>query len=264
MSGTYPSHGVMLPAACRCAEVLGERDFRDTDSFNEYTTSGVCQYCQDLAWFGFTVGHDGLLDQQFFLRRGVVLAHSQEHAQSALVPFVFGAPGRPVGWDLSEIILVGQSQAGVDPAAALTSLREYTLTHRLGVVVVDTPSDPLLDPLRGCAVVVGFQRDVLEQFVDACPALREGAPAPARHQFEVFADDDSQRKVDLVDLIVACQMDCGYDRAAGPPDALRQCAWTVCALHIPDGDQMLLDGVLAPHRRLVGPAPRACMPAPLH
>ena len=210
---------------------------------------------------GFTVGDDGVPRDQYFLRRGVVFAQCQR-GQSALLPFVFGAPGPFIGWEFTAVVLVGQFALGGDPSASLTSLSSYMATHRLGVSVVDSPSDARLDSLGRVAVVLGFQSGPLEQFVDSCPVLR--ASVPALHQLEVFADDDSPRRVDLFDLIVACGLDPGYDPAAGPPDALRLCAWTVCALHTSDGDRILLDRLLANHRRLVAPAPRAVPSAPLH
>ena len=252
---------VLTPDACRCADVLAETDFRDAESLCEAGISGLCQYCQDVMWTAITDGQDGAPPSHFFLRRGLVFAHSVEQRESALIPFVFGAPGRPVGWDFCSMVRVGRSCASVDPAAALSSLKSYTLSHRLGVASVDTPAHPLLDWLRDAALVVGFQSDAMARFVDACPALR--ASAPELHRLTVV-EGDRANPIDVPSLILRHEMDSGYDPSAGPPQALRLCAWVACALHIPVGDRLLLDSVLAPHLRRVGPAPSPMSPAPLH
>ena len=253
---------VLTPDACRCADVLAEpAGYRDAESVREARVSGLCQYCQDLMWIAITDGEDGAPPSHYFLRQGLVFAHSPQPNESALIPFVFGAPGRPVGWDFRSMVRVGRTCVGVDPAATLSSLDSYTQSHRLGVASVDTPAHPLLDCLRGAALVVGFQSEAMDRFVDACPPLR--ASAPALHRLEVV-DGDRADPTDVPSLVVRYGMDPGYDPSAGSPDALRLCAWVACALHVPVGDRCLLDAVLAPHRRLVGPAPRAALPAPLH
>ena len=253
---------VLLSDACRCAEVLAEPDFRDSLAYREYLVSGLCQRCMDGVWIGSAAGPEVASPQPYSLRRGLVFAHSRERDESALIPFVFGAPARPVGWDLAAMVRVGRSTGEVDAAAALSSLRSYTLTHRVGVVTVDSAADPLLDSLCGAALVVAFQSEAMERFVNASPALR--ASPPVLHRLEMYADDDLGRVIDYEGLIIGAGLDPGYDSSAGPPGALRLCAWAACALHIPDGDRTLLDGVLAPHRRLVGLAPRAVSPAPFH
>ena len=252
----------LVPDFCRCAEPLAERDFRDSLSYREFTISGLCQRCQDRVWIGLAEGADGAPPQQYCLRRGLVFAHSPEPSESALVPFLFGAPGRPVGWDLAAMVQIGRSTVDVDPRAALSSLRSYTLTHRLGVVSVDAPGHRLLDSLRGTALVVGFQSQPMERFVNASPALR--ASEPTLHKLELSADDDSGRLIDFHGLVIGAGLDPGYDPGAGPPHALRLCAWAVCALHVADGERTLLDAVLSPHLHRVGRAPHSVSPAALH
>ena len=132
----------VLLADCSCCDrPFAETDLRDRLSCREASISGLCQICQDVTWIGFSDGTDGMPSEQYLVRRGVVFAHSSQRAESALIPFVFGAPGRHPGWDLFSMFRIGGPSDEVDPEAALSSSRSYALSHRLSVATVDTPAN---------------------------------------------------------------------------------------------------------------------------
>lgn len=70
-------------------------------------------------------------------------------------------------WGLTAMVRVARPSGDFDPSGALSYLSSYTLTHRIGVAVVDSPSHPLLDYLRGSAVVVGVQSEGMKRFLIA-------------------------------------------------------------------------------------------------
>ena len=100
------SENAIVPE-CRCGESLGVTDFRDVESLREFEISGYCQVCQDLIWIALSVPTGDEPSQAYRLRSGLVFASSEADREVVCVPFLFGAPGRGVGWDLRRIVRVG-------------------------------------------------------------------------------------------------------------------------------------------------------------
>ena len=191
-----------------------------------------------------------------------MFAWSEAHREAALIPFVFGAPGRRVGLELNAVVRVGPALAPLNPYPALACLKAHAEGHQVSVGTARDPTEPVLDRLRGCALVVGTDPRFSNAFVHACPALM--ASPPTVHQLELCRDDRDE-PVAIDTFARDWRIDAGYDPRRGPPEALRLCAWLVAALEVPlPGGRTALDHVLATHRRPVSPSPRAPAPDPLH
>ena len=237
---------------CRCAERLVPADLRNDLSWREFEISGLCQSCQDLIWLALSVPIADEPSQPYFLRRGLVFAASEADREVVCVPFLFGAPGRGVGWDLRRIMRVGDPLRSIDASVHLAALGRVLEPHQVSITDATDPTDPVLARFCDTALVLGFQPRIMGAFARMCPALSE------LHCNTVdFSWKDVSAEVDLATVVEQLGLDPGYVPGSPPPSALRQAAWFVALLQLSSSEGgSVLDTALAPHvRRVPPPAP---------
>ena len=236
----------VLPDECRCAEPQGLGDFRDFPSYAQYAICGLCQLCQDRVWLAVTEPIDESLSSRYLLRRGVVFAFSMHHREAALVPFIFGAPGRPPGLELNHALRVGPDAEWFDPYPCFVALDELGEDHIVSTTLAGHPADPQLDRLRGSAIVLGTSDQPLAPFVEACPALAASHPAL---QYLEFCSECSNALVDISTVVRDWGLDPVYEAGGPPPHPLRVCAWILALLRLPlPDDRIMLDAVVDLYR----------------
>ena len=234
---------------CRCGESLGVTDFRCASSLREFEISGFCQLCQDLIWLALSVPTGDEPSQAYRLRSGLVFAASEADREVVCVPFLFGAPGRGVGWDLRRIVRVGHPLRSIDASVHLAALGRVLEPHQVSITDATDPTDPVLARFCDTALVLGFQPAVMSAFARMCPALSE------RHCNTVdFSWKDVSAEVDLATVVEQLGLDPGYVPGSPPPSALRQAAWFVALLQLSSSEGgSVLDIALASHVRRVPP-----------
>ena len=241
-----------IVSACQCQESLGVTDFRDALSWREFEISGLCQSCQDLIWLALSVPTGDEPSQAYRLRRGLVFAASEADREVVCVPFLFGAPGRGVGWDLRRIVRVGDALPSLDPAVHLAALGRVLEPQQVLITDATDPTDPVLARFCDTALVLGFQPRIMGAFARMCPALSE------LHCNTVdFSWKDVSAEVDLATVVRNFGLDPEYVPGSRPPSALRQAAWLVALLQLSSSEGgSVLDTALASHvRRVPSPSP---------
>ena len=243
---------------CRCGESLGVTDFRCASSLREFEISGFCQLCQDLIWLALSVPTGDEPSQAYRLRSGLVFAASEADREVVCIPFVFGAPGRGVGWDLRRIVRVGHPLPSLDLALQLAAIGRILDPHQVSITDATDPTDPVLARFGGTALVLGFQPRIMGAFARMCPALSEF------HCNTVdFSWKDVSAEVDLATVVEQLGLDPGYVPGSPPPSALRQAAWFVALLQLSSSEGgSVLDTALASHVRRVPVPPPS--PASVH
>ena len=245
------SENAIVPE-CRCGESLGVTDFRDVESLREFEISDFCQVCQDLIWIALSVPTGDEPSQAYRLRSGLVFAASEADREVVCIPFVFGAPGRGVGWDLRRIVRVGHPLPSLDLALQLAAIGRILDPHQVSITDATDPTDPVLARFGGTALVLGFQPRIMGAFARMCPALSEF------HCNTVdFSWKDVSAEVDLATVVEQLGLDPGYVPGSPPPSALRQAAWFVALLQLSSSEGgSVLDTALASHvRRVPSPSP---------
>ena len=234
----------MTSPACVCGR-LAPRDFRDDESWREYRLSGLCQSCQDRVFLAFR--DDGEEPRRYALRTGALMAirrvpgASLGSAQLALLPFTFGAPGRPVAWEPRLIVYAGPAPSLADLKACLQPARSFLGRYTVRICSVRDFSASLPAPRYGSLAVV-IARDV--------PSLRDaGLVCEEFAQAEHVALEPLLRErgfISLHDFVNRTGVDVGH-RAAGA-EPLRTCAWLGAALELGRPDPAFFECVLKPFR----------------
>ena len=227
--------------ACTCGHLV-QHGFRDALSWKEAELSGFCQRCQDALFIG--VRDDGVHPCRYELRTGAVVAARRRDGRFAIIPFVFGAPGRPVGWEALSIVCAGPAPAPSleQLSARLASARSFIGWYQVRVCSVrDFAFPPGASRYGPCAVVVARDAATL----DAAATVSEELAEAGTVELDPLLRD---RGVGGLDAFVArMRLDVGY-YAAGV-DPLRTCAWLLAALEMGRPDPTLFAHVLAPFRR---------------
>ena len=247
---------------CRCPEIRGPEDFRDSVSHDEWSRTGRCQYCQDLVFIATADVHARPWLPDHHLGRGALFARSDALDETVLVPFTFGAPGRPPALDLHAIVRVGPSLGRLDPRAALGCLRPQLETHSIRVATATGLDDPILERFARCVVLIGFQPQAMADIVNHCPPLARALPD--RHILE-FTKEPTSPTVEFETAIALFGLDRTHTPRRGPVEPLRLCAWIATALHLPEpAGGTLFDAVLRQHVRPATLAPVVPLSGLLH
>ena len=241
---------------CRCPEIRGPEDFRDSVSHDEWSRTGRCQYCQDLAFIATADVHARPWLPDYHLGRGALFARSDAVDETVLLPFTFGAPDRPPALDLHAIVRVGPSHGRLeplDPRAALACLRPLLETHSIRVAAATGLDDPILERFAPCAVLIGFQPQAMADVVHDCPPFARALPD--RHILE-FCEEPDSLTVAFETAIALFGLDRTHTPRSESVEPLRLCAWIAAALHLPEpAGGTLFDAVLRHHVRPATPAP---------
>ena len=220
-----------------------QTDFRDALSWKEFGLSGLCQACQDTLFIG--TRDDDVRPRRYELRTGAVVATRRlagAPLQAAFIPFVFGAPGRPAGWESRSIVYAGRSPSHAKLSDRLAPVRSFLGRHRVRICALRDFALCLPPSRYGpYALVIARDdatlRDVASLSGDLAqaghvalePVLRGRAGFGSLHAF-----------------VSRTGVDKGY-RAAGV-DPLRTCAWLAAALEFRRPDPALFDYLLSPYR----------------
>ena len=247
---------------CRCPEIRGLEDFRDSVSHDEWSRTGRCQYCRDLARIATADVHARPCLPDYHLGRGALFARSDALDETVLVPFTFGAPGRPPALDLHAIVRTGPELRPLDPRAALGCLRPHLETHSIRIATATGLDDPILERFARCVVLIGFQPQAMADIVHDCPPMARALPD--RHILE-FTEGSASPTVELETVIALFGLDRAHPPGAGPVEPLRLCAWIATVLHLPEPDGgTLFDAVLRQHVRPATLAPVVPLSGLLH
>ena len=232
----------MTVPACTCGSfVLDRHSFRDDLSWREHALSGLCQPCQDVVFIALR--DDDVRPRRYQLRTGALVAAGvREHrARLALIPFVFGAPGRPVGWEAGSIVYAGPALSGAQLTARLAPMRSFLGRYSVRICSVRDLGVIALPSCYGrCAVVIARDRATL---LAAGSVSREVARAehvplePLLRAHGGFGSLDAS--------VSRTGIDVGYRAGIDP---LRVCAWLGAALELGRPDPGLFEHVLAPFR----------------
>ena len=247
---------------CRCPDIRGPEDFRDSVSHDEWSRTGRCQYCQDLAFIATADVHARPCLPDYHLGRGALFARSDALDETVLVPFTFGAPGRPPALDLHAIARVGPSLCRLDPRASLGCLRPLLETHSIRVATATGLDDPILERFARSVVLIGFQPQAMADIVHDCPPIARALPD--RHILE-FTEEHTSPTVELETVIALFGLDRTHTPRRGPVQPLRLCGWIATVLHLPEPDGgTLFDAVLPQHVRPATLAPVVPLSGLLH
>ena len=262
MTDTDPCTAPVVIDRCRCPEIRGPEDFRDSVSHDEWSRTGRCQYCQDLAFIATADVHARPCLPDYHLGRGALFARSDALDETVLVPFTFGAPGRPPALDLHAIARVGPSLCRLDPRASLGCLRPLLETHSIRVATATGLDDPILERFARSVVLIGFQPQAMADIVHDCPPIARALPD--RHILE-FTEESASPTVELETVIALFGLDRAHPPGVGPVEPLRLCAWLAAALHLPEpAGGTLFDVTLSRHVRPVTLAPVVPLSGLLH
>lgn len=233
----------MTVPACQCGQHLAPHDFRDELSWREYDgLSALCQACQDTVFMAFR--DDGVPPHRYELRSGALVATRtwrDRPLDVVLIPFVFGAPGRPVGWEVGSIVYARRSLSPSQLSDRLGPMRSVLGRHHAWLRSVTHLGIPAPGSRYGpCVVVIGRDAETLRL---ASAASREVADA-GQVPLEPLLRERGYGSLDA--FVSRTGVDLTY-RAAGA-DPLRVCAWLGAALELGRPDPCLFECVLAPFR----------------
>ena len=165
----------------RCPDIRGPEDFRTSVSPDEWSRTGRCRYCQDLAFTATADVHGSPSLPGEHLRGGALFARSGALAETVPIPFTFGVPracarARPPCHRACRTV--------ARPARGDRLPWPLLETHNIGVATATGLDDPTTERFARCVVLIGFQaRAMADCVVDCAP---NACALPDRHTLKLL------------------------------------------------------------------------------
>ena len=169
---TVPSHlRVEMDPCCMCGADIGPSSFRDREAYRDAYLTGLCQGCQDLAYFSSSPDdlraypiHDG----------AIVAVRAPGHvAELALLPFRFVVPedvtAARIVWEARFVTRAGPYQDQLDVRCELEPMCELLAGHQVCVTAHRAFTDHAVAHMfDGLDLLVGLDQAGLDAVAGVC------------------------------------------------------------------------------------------------